>query len=80
MRGLTLLAQQALARKDAADNDAVPTIPDVVSGFQDLIDKLQVRESAKRALFSVPLHLGKGFIIGIKGCVSVTRACVRARD
>ncbi|EJD49609.1 Ku DNA-binding complex, Ku70 subunit [Auricularia subglabra TFB-10046 SS5] len=63
---------QVLQREDAPDTEAVPTIPDVVTGFQDLIDKLQVRESAKRAQFSIPLHLGKGFTIGVKGYGLIT--------
>ncbi|KAH7106410.1 Ku DNA-binding complex, Ku70 subunit [Auriculariales sp. MPI-PUGE-AT-0066] len=56
-----------LQRPESAEKDVAPTVPDVVSGFDDLVTKLSVRESAKRATCSIPFHLGKGFTIGIKG-------------
>jgi len=40
-----------------------------ISGFDALMEEMRIRESTKRALFSIPLHLGDGLTIGIKGRV-----------
>lgn len=42
-------------------------IPDPITGFDELKEEMRIRESVKRALFSVPLQLGDGLSIGVKG-------------
>ena len=54
------------------DNEDLPLIPDVIQGFDRLLEDMKIRETPKRALFSIPFTLGDGFIIGIKGYGLVT--------
>ncbi|KAF5359498.1 hypothetical protein D9756_002900 [Leucocoprinus leucothites] len=43
-----------------------------ISRVEDLLDQMRIHEVPKRALFSVPLQLGEGFSIGVKGYGLVT--------
>ena len=54
------------------DNEDLQLIPDVVRGFGRLLEDMKIRETPKRALFSIPFVLGDGFTIGIKGYGLVT--------
>jgi len=40
---------------------------DGLVGFEDLLNQLQVKQMAKRALWSVPLELTDDMVIGVKG-------------
>jgi len=46
-------------------------LPDSISitRMDDLLEQMRFHEQPKRALFSIPLELGKGFTIGVKGSV-----------
>jgi len=54
------------------DNEDFQIIPDVIQGFDRLLEDIKIRETPKRALFSIPFSLGDGFTIGIKGYGLVT--------
>ncbi|KAF9477739.1 Ku DNA-binding complex, Ku70 subunit [Pholiota conissans] len=43
-----------------------------ISRVEELLEQMRFREVPKRALFSIPFHLAKGFTIGIKGYSLVT--------
>jgi len=59
--------QTAFARPAASeDGEATPAQIDVITSFQELFEKVKVRDMPKHSLFSVPLHLGPGFSIGVK--------------
>lgn len=49
-------------------------LPDSISitRIDDLLDQMRFHEQPKRAIFSVPFELGKGFTIGVKGYGLVT--------
>ncbi|KIM53000.1 hypothetical protein SCLCIDRAFT_18053 [Scleroderma citrinum Foug A] len=49
-------------------------LPDSISitRMDDLLEQMRFHEQPKRALFSIPLELGKGFTIGVKGYGLVT--------
>lgn len=49
-------------------------IPDPVTGFDELKEEMRIRESVKRAQFSIPLQLGEGLSIGVKGYVLLSCA------
>jgi ATP-dependent DNA helicase 2 subunit 1 len=53
-------------------NEDLQLIPDVIQGFDRLLEDIKIRETPKRALFSIPFTLGDGFTIGIKGYGLVT--------
>jgi hypothetical protein len=44
----------------------IPAQIDVITSFQELFEKVKVRDMPKHSLFTVPLHLGPGFSIGVK--------------
>ncbi|KAG8960429.1 ATP-dependent DNA helicase II subunit 1 [Tulasnella sp. 408] len=52
---------------DLYEGGSMEPIPDPVTGFDELKEEMRIRESVKRALFSVPLQLGDGLSIGVKG-------------
>ena len=54
------------------DDEDLQLIPDVIQGFDRLLEDIRIRETPKRALFSIPFTLGDGFTIGIKGYGLVT--------
>jgi ATP-dependent DNA helicase 2 subunit 1 len=54
------------------DNEDLQVIPDVIQGFGRLLEDIKIRETPKRALFSIPFTLGDGFTIGIKGYGLIT--------
>jgi len=54
------------------DNEDLQLIPDVIQGFDRLLEDIKIRETPKRSLFSIPFILGDGFTIGIKGYGLVT--------
>lgn len=41
-----------------------------ITRIDDLLSQMRFREVPKRALFSIPFELGKGLVMGVKGCVS----------
>lgn len=41
-----------------------------ITRIDDLLAQMRFHEVPKRALFSIPFELGKGFAIGVKGYVS----------
>lgn len=54
-----------------AEDDADASIlPESISitRVDDLLSQMRFHEVPKRALFSVPFELAKGFVIGVKGC------------
>ncbi|KAG8886389.1 ATP-dependent DNA helicase II subunit 1 [Tulasnella sp. 331] len=57
---------------DIHESGDIETIPDPIAGFEELKEEMRIRESVKRALFSVPLHFGEGLTIGVKGYGLVT--------
>jgi ATP-dependent DNA helicase 2 subunit 1 len=57
--------------ESSTDNDT-QIIPNVIRGFDRLLEDIKIRETPKRALFSIPFSLGDGFTIGIKGYGLVT--------
>ena len=62
-----------LPRDTESSTDSDPQIiPDVIQGFDRLLEDMKIRETPKRALFSIPFTLGDGFTIGIKGYGLVT--------
>lgn len=38
-----------------------------ITRIDDLLSQMRFHEVPKRALFSIPFELGKGFVIGVKG-------------
>lgn len=49
----------------------MPEVRDAASGltlFDELFKSMQVKQSAKRALWTVPLEITKDLVIGVKGC------------
>ncbi|KAH6901267.1 SPOC like C-terminal domain-containing protein [Coprinopsis sp. MPI-PUGE-AT-0042] len=38
-----------------------------IARIEDLLEQMRFRETPKRALFSIPFHIGEGFTIGVKG-------------
>ncbi|KAG9028838.1 ATP-dependent DNA helicase II subunit 1 [Tulasnella sp. UAMH 9824] len=52
---------------DLYEGGSMEPIPDPITGFDELKEEMRIRESVKRALFSVPLQLGDGLSIGVKG-------------
>ena len=54
------------------ENEDLQIIPDVIQRFDRLLEDIKIRETPKRALFSIPFTLGDGFTIGIKGYGLVT--------
>ncbi|KAG8920207.1 ATP-dependent DNA helicase II subunit 1 [Tulasnella sp. 417] len=52
---------------DLYEGGTIEPIPDPVTGFDELKEEMRIRESVKRALFSIPLQLGDGLSIGVKG-------------
>ncbi|KAG9010474.1 ATP-dependent DNA helicase II subunit 1 [Tulasnella sp. JGI-2019a] len=57
---------------DIYESGDIETIPDPIAGFDELKEEMRIRESVKRALFSVPLHFGEGLTIGVKGYGVIT--------
>lgn len=51
----------------ADDSKDAEIIDDVVTSFDALLSEMRFREMPKRSLWSVPLHLGEKFTIGVKG-------------
>jgi len=54
------------------ENEASPAITDISTGFSQLLEEMKIREIPKRSLFNIPLILGEGFVIGVKGYGLVT--------
>ncbi|KIO25056.1 hypothetical protein M407DRAFT_76204 [Tulasnella calospora MUT 4182] len=52
---------------DLYEGGSMEPMPDPVTGFDELKEEMRIRESVKRALFSIPLQLGDGLSIGVKG-------------
>jgi ATP-dependent DNA helicase 2 subunit 1 len=44
-------------------------VDDVVTSFDNLLSEMRFREAPKRAVWSIPFHLGEKFTIGVKGYV-----------
>jgi len=42
-------------------------MPDVITELDSLVQEMKIREIAKRSLFSIPMRLAEGFVIGVKG-------------
>ena len=68
---IEILSRNAESSADN-DNEDLQLIPDVIQGFERLLEDIKIRETPKRALFSIPFTLGEGFTIGIKGYGLVT--------
>jgi ATP-dependent DNA helicase 2 subunit 1 len=52
-----------------ADVDEAEIVDNVFTGFDSLLKEMKFKEALKRSLWSIPLHLGEGFTIGVKGWV-----------
>lgn len=42
-------------------------MPTVIEKFHQFYDEMTIREAPKRSQFSIPLTIGKGFVLGVKG-------------
>ena len=52
--------------EDEEDSGMLPASISITR-IDDLLSQMRFHEVPKRALFSIPLELGKGFVIGVKG-------------
>ncbi|KAG9316111.1 SPOC like C-terminal domain-containing protein [Chiua virens] len=57
--------------EDEEDEDTLPASISITR-IDDLLSQMRFHEVPKRALFSIPFELGKGFIIGVKGYGLIT--------
>ena len=59
------------------DEDSASILPESISisRVDELLAQMRFHEVPKRALFSVPLTLAPGFVIGVKGCVELLLWC-----
>lgn len=62
-----MISAPQLVLVDISESGDIDTVPDPIAGFEELKEEMRIRESVKRALFSVPLHFGEGLTIGVKG-------------
>jgi ATP-dependent DNA helicase 2 subunit 1 len=74
LRVCSELSGQNVLVSDALGNDDYDFLPAAVSisRIDDLLEQMRFHEVPKRALFSIPFELAKGFVIGIKGYGLVT--------
>ncbi|KAH0833364.1 SPOC like C-terminal domain-containing protein [Lanmaoa asiatica] len=67
----SILPSNTLGEEDEEDEGILPASVSVTR-IDDLISQMRFHEVPKRALFSIPFELGKGFVIGIKGYGLIT--------
>jgi len=67
----SVLLPSNLTEDDEADGSILPESISITR-IDDLLSQMRFHEVPKRALFSVPLELAKGFVIGVKGYGLVT--------
>ncbi|KAK7043879.1 ATP-dependent DNA helicase II subunit 1 [Paramarasmius palmivorus] len=67
--------QPSTLAEDDDDGDDPSVLPESISisRIEDLLAQMRFHEVPKRAMFSVPLQLGNGFTIGVKGYGLVTQ-------
>ena len=53
------------------DENSTPLLPQSISitGIEELLEQMRIKEVPKRTLFSIPFHLFEGFTIGVRGFV-----------
>ena len=61
------LLQHVLPPQEADEEGNTEQMPDVITELDSLVQEMKIREMAKRAVFSIPMHLAEGFTIGVKG-------------
>ncbi|KAH7884884.1 SPOC like C-terminal domain-containing protein [Phlebopus sp. FC_14] len=67
----SILPTHILSDEDAEDPEMLPESISITR-IDDLLSQMRFHEVPKRALFSIPFELGKGFVIGVKGYGLVT--------
>ncbi|KIK96288.1 hypothetical protein PAXRUDRAFT_826120 [Paxillus rubicundulus Ve08.2h10] len=67
----SVMPSNALADEDDEDPGMLPASISITR-VDDLLCQMRFHEVPKRAIFSIPLELGKGFVIGVKGYGLVT--------
>ncbi|KAF9231369.1 SPOC like C-terminal domain-containing protein [Melanogaster broomeanus] len=67
----SVLPSNTLTDEDEEDPGMLPTSISITR-IDDLLSQMRFHEVPKRALFSIPFELGKGFVIGVKGYGLIT--------
>ncbi|KAF8835667.1 Ku DNA-binding complex, Ku70 subunit [Paxillus ammoniavirescens] len=67
----SVMPSNALADEDDEDPAMLPASISITR-IDDLLSQMRFHEVPKRAIFSIPFELGKGFVIGVKGYGLIT--------